>query len=539
LKIDNKSHIQNNDHILNLGISQSNTQLEKPSSNKTDSPAAIMDYSLKSGKWAEEIPPIEKNVMVTRVFQNAISRVQTSDIALNRIQSTLQSAKKLALEASKPSITIQQKQILQNKVNQLNQQIDQINKSIPNTTDKEALNPNDADIIRSLKSDWFESAENLVASRYGLSGDNSVLGIKLDGTNPVYLAAIDYTLDDSGKAATQNLRINTQAVQPATLPNGGIAPQYDDRIITHEMVHAIMGRSMNYAALPIWFKEGVAEFLPGADERIAANIANNGGGMAGATALQDALGDGTDSSWDNDSTHYSSAIMAVRYLHENIKENGHSGGIKDLLADLEANPTENFNQALSHVSSYKNIAAFVDEYVKNGAGADYINKLDLAKKFSNVDVGAIGGADVDNGPTMTAESVIPDINNYTETPLKYFKVQWPTQSEGANSDAIYRGLSTFTAGKFDSNTLGTKNADVINNPKIAAKKFDKALSYITKEQNRLNIVQKKLSDSLMRHTTKADPNGHKLDIKLPSQGAAFISSHTSKQPERVLQLLIG
>jgi flagellin len=231
--------------------------------------------------------------------------------------------------------------------------------------------------------------------------------------------------------------------------------------------------------------------------------------------------------------------MAVRYLNENIKENGHSGGIKDLLADLEANPTENFNQALSHVSSYKNIAAFVDEYVKNGAGADYINKLDLAKKFSNVDVGAIGGADVDNGPTMTAESVIPDINNYTETPLKYFKVQWPTQSEGANSDAIYKGQSTFAAGKFDSNTLGTKNADVINNPKIAAKKFDKALSYITKEQNRLNIVQKKLSDSLMRHTAKADPNGHKLDIKLPSQGAAFISSHTSKQPERVLQLLIG
>jgi flagellin len=539
LKVDNHTLIQNTEPMVSHGNPLSNTQLQKPSPNLASTPAATIEYTLKNGKWAEEIPPIEKNALVIKAVQNAVSRVQTSDAALIKIQSALQSGKKLALEAGKAT-SEHDKQALQSKLDQINKQIDEISRSIPNTaSNKKNLSLNEMDVIHSLKSSWFESAENIIAQRYGLTGDGSVLGIELDNSNPVYLAAIDYTLDDSGKAATQVLHINVQAAVPATLPNGGFYPQYDDRVITHEMVHAIMGRSMNYESLPTWFKEGTAEFLPGADERIATNLSNLG--EEGAVILQNTLGDGTSESWVNDSNHYSGATIAVRYLHDNIKANGHSGGIKDLLAYLEANPTANLDQGLSQFSSYKNVADFMDHFVKQGAGAAYINHLIQTRAFSNADVGAIGGFDADGGPVMTAESVIPDINNYSEAPLKHFKVEWPAENHGQASDADHQGKSAYAAGSFDSKTLGTHNTDIIHNPKTAAAKFDNALSRIAKERTRLDKVQKQLRNSIAQQNAETHEHAdrHKLNVKLSGQSAAVLASQADMKPQRVQQLLLG
>ncbi len=216
---------------------------------------------------------------------------------------------------------------------------------------------------------------------------------------------------------------------PAALPDGGEAPYYDDRVITHEMVHAIMGRTMNFKALPTWFDEGTAEFIHGADERVAKDLSRNGGGMKGAEAVQSAIGDGTDNTWVSDSLHYSAATMAVRYLHKQIEAAGNSGGIKDLLGDLKDHPEEDLDQALSHVSRYANTQEFIRDYVKNGNGKKFINNLDHASEFKNAvnggDTGSIGGASADQGPVRTSTSVIPDIDHPTDAPLKNFHVIWP------------------------------------------------------------------------------------------------------------------
>jgi flagellin len=537
LKVDGHNQIQNTDSMLNNNnILPSNT-LQKISTKSISEPSTV-EYSLKRNQLAEEIPPIEANVHISRITQNEISKIQTSDTVLNKIQATLQTGKELAIQANHKTTT--DRLALQERLNHINLQIDQLNQTIPHTQvnahPTTSANPDDADVIHSLKSDWFESAENLVADRYGLTGDGSVLGITLEESNPVYLAAIDYTPDDSGKSATEVLHINVKATVPATLPNGGLSPQYDDRVITHEMVHAIMGRNMNYVALPTWFKEGVAEFLPGADERIAANLANNGGGITGAKALQNDLGDGTDKSWKNDSSHYSAATMAVRYLHDNIKAHGHSGGIKDLLSDLTVHPTEELDQALSHVSSYKNVTDFVNEYVKKDAGAAYINKLDQAHAFSNADVGAIGGLDVDAGPTMTAGNVIPDIDHYSEAPLKHFKVEWPTQIGGPSGN-VFNGQSASALAKYDSKTLGTHNADIINNPKGSADRFEKALSIVSRERARLGNVEKQLGYSLKQQNRMADAPTTRKNITIPNQSGTLLAAQAKKQQNRVLQLL--
>ena len=291
----------------------------------------------------------------------------------------------------------------------------------------------EANIVECLKSDWLQQAEGVVKERYGLTGDNSSLKIMLDDGPVPYLAAITYNYDSSGKAEDQTMRIAVQSATPAILPNGGSEPMFDDRVITHEMVHVIMGRSMNFASLPNWFKEGTAEFIHGADERVAKNLADNGGGVQGALAVQNAFGDGTDDSWVNDSLHYSAAYTAVRYLHEEIQAAGHSDGIKELLTYLQSNQTDTLDQALSHVSKYQSVQDFAADFVTNGNGAIFVHNIDesgeLKAAQNGGDTGAIEGAAVDGGPVLTATSVIPDIDAFTETPLKNVRIVWATESD--------------------------------------------------------------------------------------------------------------
>ncbi len=499
-------------------------------------------FSLKRNV-SEAISDSQQSAQISRMMQHTISKVQTSDEALHKIQAALESGKELAVQASQKNSTLEQRRVMQERISRINQNIDQTNQIISRsgTSLVKGIKPDDADIVQSLKSDWFEASENLVEKRYGLTGDGSVLNVVLEQSNPKYLAAIDYRTDDTGKAATQTLHINAKAALPATLPNGGLAPQYDDRVIAHEMVHVVMGRTMNYASLPSWFKEGVAEFLPGADERIATSLNNNGGGMAGAIALQKDFGDGTNKTWKDDSDHYSAATLAVRFLHDNIKSNGHSGGIRDLLADLSANPTETLDDALGHVSSYKNVDAFVNDYVKQGAGADYIFKLYQNHAFSNADVGAIGGQDVDGGPTLTAETVVPDINNYSETPLKNFKIEWPKQFKTASLNAVikhdgqYAGISR----QFDCPALGTQTIDLVNNPKGSIDRFDKAISMVSAERTRLSKVKNQLDHSLRQqiHGTGSPNSQHFLQVQKELSSPDLLASQSDKKPQRVAALL--
>ena len=471
----------------------------------------------------------------------------------------LQQGIELAVKATK-SKDVSDKEALQNEINKINQKIDQLSNSAQfsknNLIDSAAVSSEDnKEVITALKSDWLEEAENVIEKRYGLTGDGADLKVVLDQDSEPYLAAIMYSYDENGKAINQTMHIAVKTALPAKLPNGGSNPgQYDDRVITHEMVHVVMGRTMNFEALPNWFKEGTAEFIHGPDERVAIDLAHNGGGIKGAKAIQDSLGDGTNNTWANTSLSYSGASMAVRYLHEKIKEDGYSGGVKDLLTDLKVNPTENFDQALNHVSRYVNVKAFVNDYVKNGRGAAFINDLDTRGEFVNEDTGAIGGADADGGSVQTAESVIPDINHPTNTPLRNFHVVWPTlgkdQSVSQENKAamVQSKMGNTKPLSFDSSALGTDSVDLVNNPEEASTIFDKAISYVSKKQVQLGEIKNKLSNEAndinetINHSSIQDSDMlqqkvAQVKMSLSNSNTTIISKITKSQPERVLQLL--
>ena len=148
-------------------------------------------------------------------------------------------------------------------------------------------------MIYGLQNGWLEQAESLIQQYYGISADGADIDIELttftDGTGGVAAQVVGLIPGSyTGKASDVKLQIDMSDFTPPNLPNGGTAPFYNDRIIAHEMVHAVMYRSMNVASMfdptvdQKWFLEGAAEFIHGADERLQASI--NGIGIGGVIA---------------------------------------------------------------------------------------------------------------------------------------------------------------------------------------------------------------------------------------------------------------
>jgi flagellin len=110
-----------------------------------------------------------------------------------------------------------------------------------------------------------------------------------EGTLGGTLASVNssWSIDINGDASLKSLTlvINKFDFAPSTGVDGlnsetatGIE-MYNDRILAHELTHAIMADQLGdvYYDSPTWFKEGTAEFIPGADERLKNDIAAVGG----------------------------------------------------------------------------------------------------------------------------------------------------------------------------------------------------------------------------------------------------------------------
>ncbi|MBP2659120.1 MAG: hypothetical protein H6Q69_2152, partial [Firmicutes bacterium] len=230
------------------------SNIETSSSNYEDAVKVEMSEGTKN---KTDIPAQKLENM-----QNGVSLLQAADQDLDKIRGMLERGKELAAQAANSQDSAE-KERLQNEINSINHDIDSYKTTY-------SSDPNNEEIMTALKSDWLEVAEDVIKERYGLVGDGAELQIVLDEDSVPYLAAIMYNYDKEGKAINQTMHIAVKSALPAALPNGGRDPgQYDDRVVTHEMVHVLMGRTMNFQAMPNWFKEGTAEFIHGPNERVA------------------------------------------------------------------------------------------------------------------------------------------------------------------------------------------------------------------------------------------------------------------------------
>ncbi|MEW9899274.1 flagellinolysin [Chitinivorax sp. PXF-14] len=495
-----------------------------------------------------------------RNTNDSVSLLQTADGALTKVNDIMQRLRELSVQANNATLQASDRQALQGEANQLTQEISRIasssefnGQSVFSQVDASiGGDKNRRAVLDGLKLGWLEEAEQRVQKYYGIIADGALtMDVNLNTSDGVgnKLASVSTTAV-GGNGQWQNITLNIDMADftPPNLPNGGSAPIYNDRIIAHEMVHAEMSRSMNFNALPSWFKEGSAEFIHGADERLAGDTA----GGTDVTAILAAFNADDVSA----SAGYSGGYAAVRYMHEKIKAAG-GDGIKDIMTYLGANPAATLDQALTNAShgAFANLAGFSTSFNTNAAA--FVGAMNL----SNADTGAVGGADVDGGTVLSAQDILLDRGERAgNNVLDGFKLNFPTQGGGstikefqfqvgANADqTITARMQSFSA-----ISLGIDDIDLVQLPTFALAHLDEAMDFVNRQRadigamlNRLQATSDNLkiseentsaARSRIVDTDYAQETATLTREQILTQAATAMLAQANSQPNLALSLL--
>lgn len=495
-----------------------------------------------------------------RNANDGISLLQVAEGALQSVTDALQRIRALVLQAMNGSNGVNERQALDREAQQLLQEINRVNETTTFAGRKvfdqgrsSALGDLDQRaVLNSLKGFWISEGEQRVFDALGLRADGAELKITFSNdSSSQALASVSYTgADGSGRVLNQVLNVNLAYFDASSLPDGGSFPQYTDRVIAHEMAHAVMGRTMNFASgLPSWFIEGTAEAVQGADERLAADTAGgtNTAAIVAAFNADDVSG----------SAGYSGGYAAVRYMHDSIKAAG-GRGIKDVMGYLQSNPGSTLDQALANGSrgAFSGLADFQTQFSSDAAS--YVASLDL----TNEDTGALGGLDADGGPVLTAKSVL--LNQGTGIPgSQGFRLVEPTLFDdtavgGSALTQFQIGAQAYETiqigiGSFNVEALALSRLSLQKTPGLAVMDIDDALAYIDRQRGYMGAVQNRLeatisnlqnisentaaSRSRIVDTDFAAETANLTSRQIVQQAAQSVLAQANQRPQAVLSLL--
>lgn len=497
-----------------------------------------------------------------RNASDAISMLQTAEGSLSEVGNMLQRMRELAVQGANSTLGASDKASLQAEVNQLLGEINRIGStttfngvnlfsssggSLSTLTEQEEF------IIDGLRGHWLKQSETMILDYYGLSADGADLEIIFDETpDPNALAYVSGVNDGTGRLTNLELHVDLADFPATNPPDGGSYPYYSDRIIAHEMVHAVMARTTNFANLSTWFLEGAAEFIHGADERVSGDLGSN---------TADQIVASINGAWSGSSAQYSGGYVAVRYMHATLK-NGGGDGIRDVMEYLSSNEGSTLDDALANVtgSIWANEAAFLADFTAGGGnGSTFLSAMDL----SNTDTGAIGGLDADGGAALTATSVVSDTATYSDDPLSGFAEIWDaavdeTGSPGSTAFSFQVGaeaddkLEVRTTG-VDATSMGIADIDLTDNAARAIFKLDRAIDYLSELRGQLGAQLNRLESTIEVASRSAEnasaSRSRILDADYASetaqltrtqilqQAATAMTAQAALQPQLALSLL--
>jgi flagellin len=508
-----------------------------------------------------------------RNANDGISMLQVSDGALSEVTRNLQRIRELAVQAANASNGASDRAALQQEVGQLVSEVDRVGRTtsfngqgVFGQSAKSVVgDPDELAVLDGLQSGWLTQAESIIKEYYGIEAKGEVLGISLtsfsDGGAGV-LAYVEFAVGGSGPASNIILRIDMADFTPVDSPSGGSPPFFNDRILTHELTHAIMGATMNLGSMftnqQRYFLEGTAELIHGADERLFGDLGGTAAGIPGIMAQVDDWG----VSWDGSSAAYSAAYAGMRYLDQEIRAAG-GHGIKDVMTYLAADPSRTLDQALANASQgrFTGVADFKADFQADGAA--FIGNLLSSGSLNDEDTGAIGGRNASGGPVRSAASVIPDgASRSGEDQLEGFSEDWEKLGSGSSYKTATRTLQigsevgqTIDIGSFAMNgkALDIMDADVTENANRVIAKMDRALNYVNARRadigaglNRLESVIANLSNSSESMTASrsrvqdadfAAETASLTRAQILQQAGIAIAAQANTTPRMVLQLL--
>jgi flagellin len=556
---------------MNEAVNNSSKSSEKLSSglriNRAGDDAAGLSISEKMRAQIRGLSQASRNI------QDGISLIQTAEGGLNEVHSLLQRGRELSVQSANGTLTDSDRQAVQKEVEQINSEINRIANNTEFNTIKllnqTIVSSSAQSVVDGLKKGWLEVAENLISSKYGLQGNGGNLNIILDQGSPYGILA--YV---GGPAGNLELHIDMSDFQPGDFPNGinnmgkGF---YDDRIIAHEMVHAVMDEDFGVTKINeihsgngVWFLEGSAEFIHGADERLKQVIGTTGAiDNAKVNALITRATDLLNGAvWVGDNQDYSAGYIIMKYINSKLGANT----MANLMHDIDVSVDTGINAlktAIGTRTTSGSFAQFITDFSQAGVGGanDYVlNHISLNWGLDETDTGSISGSD-HGGAAINADDVVNEATA-TDTadgqPLDNFNVIWPSLSGGAEPLKFQIGANSGIEIKVNlvdvtTGSIGTKDVDVVTKASEAIDKFDNAINIVSYNRSIFGALQNRLehanmvtdisyecisaSESRIRDTDMAKEMMKYSKENILSQAAQAMLSQSNHRPDAILELL--
>ena len=270
---------------------------------------------------------------------------------------------------------------------------------------------------------WLSLGEQRIKDCYGISGSgNNIIMIRFvsNGAGGEQAAVQGYY---TTKTQTLELDISdfeSLNFQSESGDTGRSSGDYADRVLAHEMTHAVMNDYYGVtetAIMPTWFKEGMAELTHGAKERYRSLT-----GFTNATAkkkhLMDKCKDLLDGKWTSTSEDYVAAYLLCAGMY-------YLSGSKEEFQKVFMRLKDQSNVNLNFLFKAMPLANSNDEMNTKLLGQ--VNSMTLwndLEDITNVDTGSIGGSSMMNieNRALNAEDVFN--NEKATTDSIGFKLQY-------------------------------------------------------------------------------------------------------------------
>lgn len=433
----------------------------------------------------------------SRNIQDGISAIQIADGAMSEITDIAMRMRQLAVQMSSNTYSQEDRDGAQEEIKALINAANGIAESaslggeMPLLQGPEVNHAagSDAYIIGRLTG-MLEQSEANIKAYFGLVGDG-VDEVQVNLTKP---GAVGGVIASVGFAGRDVLTLNADYADFAAPEPNALPIKYIDRVVAHEMVHAVVANQLSTdVSTAIWFNEGLAELIHGADERLDALLAT----PSDAHAFMSTFAGG----FAGDETAYAQSFVAARMLHDEMKAAGYGDGIASFLDYVKPEGRtldDAFNRFLG-----MDEAGFISHVANNG-GAYIIGNID----YKNEDTGAIGGLDADQMGIKNAKDAVGDSFSYAEQPLEGFKFDWSVAGftpQEKNTFQLQTGSNAGERSDFSirggtAERIGLAGVNVAANARGSIAIVDKALKNIHEIRTELGGTLAELESQLRNNT---------------------------------------
>ncbi|MBE8955211.1 MAG: hypothetical protein SR2Q5_06055 [Quinella sp. 2Q5] len=291
---------------------------------------------------------------------------------------------------------------------------------------KNTLTKDQQTVVQGLYSYWIDEALKLIETSYGYKftdKDATVKKISLKFVTEPSSDKLAYVTSKHSGAKTTSLTLTVNMSRFKNLSpsdKNGISDRgafYLDRVLAHELTHAIMGAKIaNAAALPSFITEGMAELTHGADDTRFADIKKL---ASKATQLQNYLNVKRTTSKDMD---YAAGYIFMRYLAKQSSTGAPSTPTKAKVISAD-------NTTITDGGTYT---------IKKGFTGDIIINTTAAVMLDGASAGKLENVYIKTAST-TADLTIKDLVIVSEAEMSMIKF-----GSGKNNKLTVLGTNTLT-----------------------------------------------------------------------------------------------